>query len=103
MMVPNQVRLKDFSPAILITDTKRDRAIARDLGKAGFPAERIYKMSEVVGRYRSQYPNLGDYGEQVTRARYVNLALRDIALLAPNNETGRNYPDSMGGFKEKIR
>jgi hypothetical protein len=103
VMVPKQVLLKDFSPAILITDTKRDQAIARDLGKAGFPAERIYKMSEVVGKYRSRYPNLGNYDEQVNTAIYVNLALRDLALLAPNNESGRNYPDSMSCFKERIR
>jgi hypothetical protein len=103
VMVPTHVRLRDFNPAILITDTARDRAISRQLSAAGFPEDRVFKMSEVVSTYKNKYPGIGDYRAQLNRSLYVNLALRDLALLASNNETGTDFPDSMCGFKHRIR
>lgn len=103
VMVPTQLKLAEFNPAVLITDRGEERSIARKLKDAGFAGERIFRMSEVVALYKEKYPSLGPYDRQLSTSAYVNLALRDLALLAPNNESGQDYPDSMLGFKERIR
>lgn len=103
VMIPDRISLGKFSPAVLITDTRRDKVAQRALEAAGFPKERIFSMSEVVPLYKNKFSRLGDYNQPLNRGTYVNMALRDIALLAEYNQANQNYSDGMNGFTNRIK
>jgi len=103
VMVPSCIPLADYRPAILITDTGHEQTITRQLEDRGLSKNRIFSMSEVSDIYQERYKSwLGPYGSQLNTATYVNLALRDIALLSRYNEDQKDFPNSMVGFKSRL-
>ena len=99
LTVPGSLEVRDLKPAVLLTalETSKRRALIN----AGCPEDRIFSMAEVVPLYGGSLP-LGAYGDQAFRYAYVNLALRDLALIGRLNRTGESFADSMNGFKQRL-
>ena len=99
IMIPDHISLAQYQTAILIT--QHNPSLIRALLAAGIPREKIFSMDEVIKTY-DQAIGLGDYTSQRNQYAYLNLALRDIALLAEYNHAQESFPDSMNGFKNRI-
>jgi hypothetical protein len=100
--VPDSIDFSQWKPSVLITDIKRASHIESRLRECGIGRDRIYRMDRELPTYQRIFRTIGSYDNPLNAALYVNLALRDLALLACHNRFEKNFPDSMSGWKSRI-
>lgn len=97
LCIPERVEINDLNPSLLVT-TEDPRALNR-IKQSGFPAKRIYTITEALETYEGQFKF--DFSSQRDAYAVINLALRDLALIGQNNTFGETFKDSMNGFKHR--
>ncbi len=99
LCIPEQIDFARHEPSVLVVNEDRDAR--KRLEASGIAKERIFAMSEVLEEYESVFRRQG-----LNRKRdlyfFVNLALRDLALISFNNPAGESFPESMNGFRERV-
>ncbi len=100
LKVPQQVDFSDVACVLITSLNEKDRARVR---ATGIPEEKIFEMSEVTSIYKQQISQLPNYqnGNGITNYPYVNLALKDLACLAPHNRYKEDFVRLMNGFRER--
>lgn len=102
VMVPETISLGTTEPAILITDPIRSESMKKRLIAAGAKEEQIFSVNEVLSIYQERFPEIGEYRKLLNEAFYLNMALRDIALMADYNVANENYTDVMIALKNRV-
>ena len=99
LQFPGKISLGERPSSILVTSEAPE--VISAIQASGFPRNRIYLMRDAVSGYQKRY-GLKPYHDQLERGLYVNLALRDLALLPHHNRAAEGFPDSMAEFRNSI-
>lgn len=100
--VPGSIDLSQWKPSVLITDISRASQIESKLRACGLSRDRIFRIDHELPTYERRYRAIGSYEAPLNTGTYVNLALRDLALLARHNRFEQDFASSMVGWKSRL-
>lgn len=102
VMVKDGISLEHNSHSVFIPALQGSASAVRRLTKAGFPVDRIFTLEEALEDYMARFPTLKPFRIPFDHALLCRLALRDISLLAQNNNFNQNFPDSMNAYGHRL-
>lgn len=98
LMVPKSIDIEENLRSILIITQNKSKVDM--ILNSGFPKSRIYELSEVIALYEE---TVKSKMTDTNKYFFVNLALKDIALIKHNNRLSINAEDSMIWFRNRIK
>ena len=65
---------------------------------------RVYQgaLDKELRTSQELFRSIGDYHNPLNGSAYVNLALRDMALLRCNNRFDQDFPDAISGWMSRL-
>lgn len=98
LMVPKSIDIEENLRSILIVTQNKSKIDI--IMNSGFPISRIYNLNEVLSLYEETVNSkIADSNKYF----FVNLALKDIALIRHNNRLSINAEDSMIWFRDRVK
>ena len=102
LQIPGKISADKVKTVLVTTrDRKKIRKIQKQLKKAGVPKEQIVLMDEAIPVYRQQTSANINYDNPLDKYGFINMALRDLALIGRNNRFGESNPNNMNAFKNR--